>query len=169
MDDGRVHLYEGLFIISQAGGSDPAAALAQVSELLARIEAEVVLLQKWDDRRLAYPIRGQKRGLYVLAYFRAHASRLVNLERDCNLSEHVLRLMAIRADHIGEVELEVLRKEAETKTEARLRSSQRPDDDEADRDDDRKNAVDDASADGEDAREDAQDGARPAVRPALSE
>jgi small subunit ribosomal protein S6 len=123
MDDGRVHLYEGLFIISQAGGSDTGAALTLVSELLARIEAEIVLLQKWDDRRLAYPIRGQKRGLYVLAYFRANASRLVNLERDCNLSEHVLRMMTIRADHVGEVELDVLRKEAEGRAEARSRGS----------------------------------------------
>lgn len=150
MDDGRVHLYEGLFIISQAGGSDMAAAMTQVSDLLARIEAEIVLLQKWDDRRLAYPIRGQKRGLYILAYFRAPASRLINLERDCNLSEHVLRVMTIRADHIGEVELEVLRKEADSRAEARLRGRHAETDGEAG-DGVREHDGDDASRDEDDA------------------
>lgn len=117
--DQNVHLYEGLFLMSQTGGSDLAGALAHVSDLLARIEAEIVLLQKWDDRRLAYPVRGQKRGLYLLAYFKAQAGRIINLERDCNLSENVARAMILRADHIGEVELEIERKGAASRAEAR--------------------------------------------------
>ncbi len=151
MDDGRVHLYEGLFIITQAGGSDLAGALAHVSELLTRIEAEIVLLQKWDDRRLAYPIRGQKRGLYILAYFRAQASRLVNLERDCNLSEHVLRMMTIRADHIGEVELEVLRKEADSRAESKLRGGSGTEDGD-DSEGDHGSDTDPAASDDDDVR-----------------
>lgn len=122
--DENIHLYEGMFLMSQDGGSDLGGALAHISDLLGRIEAEIVLLQKWDDRRLAYPIKGQKRGLYLLAYFKADASRVVNLERDCNLSESIARVMVLRADHIGEAELEVARKgAADAKTEAALRDA----------------------------------------------
>ena len=87
-----------------------------------RAEAEVVAVKKWGERRLAYPIKGQKRGTYVLAYFRGRSDSYPRMERDCNLSEIVIRNMIIRADHIGETELEVVQKEPDLALEAKLTS-----------------------------------------------
>jgi len=99
-------LYEGLFLVSQTAAADLNAATEHIKGILARAEAEVVGLQKWDERRLAFPIKGQRRGTYFIAYFRAPHSKLVGLERDCNLSEQILRTLVLRADHFGEVEME---------------------------------------------------------------
>ena len=127
MSDTRTSLYEGMFLMSSAAGADLNGSLAHIQEILDRAEAEVVTLRKWDERRLAYAIKGQKRGLYIISYFNAQRSRIANIERDCNLSENVVRAMMLRADHFGEEELALEKQEAEKgSTEAALRSDDAP-------------------------------------------
>lgn len=124
MAEVRINLYEGMFLLNQqAVAADLSGAVEHIREILNRAEAEIIVLSKWDERKLAYEIRGQKRGLFVLAYFKARASQIANIDRDCNLSEQVLRSMIIRADHMGEEEIELAKKNAELAFEARLRSS----------------------------------------------
>ena len=106
MSDTTPVLYEALFLINQAAlATDSAGVTAHVQEMLDRAEAETLSLHKWDERKLAYPIEGQKRGTFLISYFRARPTQIANIERDCNLSEQVLRVMFIRADHMGEDEL----------------------------------------------------------------
>lgn len=115
-------LYEGLFLLNQgAVASDFAGVIEHVKELFTRAKAELLVLTKWDERRLAYEIKGQKRGLFLLAYFRAEGDAVAHIENDVNLSERVVRVMMIRADHVGETELEMARKEADLSLEAKLR------------------------------------------------
>ena len=121
-------LYDGLFLMNpQAVGTDLAGAIERVREILQRHEAEIVSIRKWDDRRLAYPIAGQKRGVYILALFRVAGQAIARIERDCHLSEEVARVMVIRGDHLGEVEIEQEKKAAETtQAEAQLREAGEP-------------------------------------------
>ena len=107
MADATPVLYEGLFLISQSAMSgDVEGAKQHVQEMLDRAEAQTLDLSKWEERKLAYPIEGQKRGTFLIAYFKARPTQIANIERDCNLSEQVLRVMFLRADHMGEVELQ---------------------------------------------------------------
>lgn len=106
MSDATPVLYESLFLVNQAAlASDAEGTVAHVKEMLDRAEAETLDLRQWDERKLAYPIEGQKRGTFLIAYFKARPTQIANIERDCNLSEQVLRVMFVRADHMGEVEL----------------------------------------------------------------
>ena len=124
MSNGPTPLYEGLFLLNQeAAAADFGGCVEFLKEVFERAEAELIVLSKWDERRLAYSIKGQKRGTYMLAYFRARGAQIANIERDCNLSDQVLRSMMVRADHIGETELELARKEAsDLSVETKLRS-----------------------------------------------
>ncbi len=110
MSDSLSSLYEGLFLVSQSAAVDLDAATAHIKGILARAEAEVIGLQKWDERRLAFPVKGQRRGTYFISYFKAPRTKLAALERDCNLSEQILRAMFLRSDHLGEVEMDLFRK-----------------------------------------------------------
>ena len=108
-------LYEGMFLINPATvNSSVAQAIQLVRELLERQHAEVLSIARWDERKLAYEIGGQKRGMYILAYFRIKGQLIANLERDVELSEQFIRSLIVRADHIGEAELEQARQDAET-------------------------------------------------------
>jgi len=106
MSDPSPRLYEGLFLVDQRSGVDHEEALEHLRQILERAEAEIEVLSRWEERRLAYAIKGQRRGLYLIAYFRARGAQVPNIERDVNLSEVLLRGMVIRADHLGEEELE---------------------------------------------------------------
>ena len=106
MSDTTPVLYEALFLVSQTAlASDSEGTVAHVKEMLDRAEAETLDLRQWDERKLAYPIEGQKRGTFLIAYFKARPTQIANIQRDCNLSEQVLRVMFVRADYMGEVEL----------------------------------------------------------------
>jgi small subunit ribosomal protein S6 len=107
MADDNTQLYEGMFLFNiQAINGELNVALEHMQEILNRAEAEVVALSRWDERKLAYEIKGQKRGLYLLAYFKVRGAQIANIERDVNLSEYLLRCLILRADHMGEVEIE---------------------------------------------------------------
>jgi small subunit ribosomal protein S6 len=72
----------------------------EIKRLMDRIDAEIVFCKKWDERRLAYKIKGCKRGVYVLVYFNADGSRIKELERDTKISEDVLRIMVVCAEGV---------------------------------------------------------------------
>lgn len=73
---------------------------AEIKRLMERAKAEVVFCKKWDERRLAYKVKGRKRGLYVLVYFNAPPERIGPLERDVQISENILRALVVRAEGV---------------------------------------------------------------------
>ena len=96
--------YEAMFLL-EGGVTDLQAASAPVAEMLSKVEAETVALKPWDERRLAYEIRGQRRGLYVLAYFKSDPERIVELEHNCKLDERILRLLVLRRETVTDEEV----------------------------------------------------------------
>ncbi len=100
MSEKKSSHYEGLFLFPQSVSSNLKGAADHIENILNRADAEIVSLQKWDERRLAFQIKGVKRGVYFLAYFTADHDRLAGIERDCNLSEELLRSLILRADHV---------------------------------------------------------------------
>ena len=103
MSDGK-KTYEAMFVLG-GSGADFEAASQPVRKILDRNEAEVLALKPWDDRHLAYEIKGRRRGLYALAYFKADPSKVVEIEHDCQLAEQILRALFLARDHLTEKEL----------------------------------------------------------------
>jgi small subunit ribosomal protein S6 len=93
------NVYECMFLLdpNKVAGDVPSAA-KQLHGLLERNNAEVLASRPWDERRLAYPIKGHKKGLYYLTYFRTEGKNLLNLERDLALNEMVLRYLVLHVD-----------------------------------------------------------------------
>ncbi|QYU70812.1 30S ribosomal protein S6 [Leptolyngbya sp. 15MV] len=124
MPENRTYTYEAMFLLGQAAAADLTGSLAHIHEIFRRNQCEVLAMKKWDERRLAYEIKKQKRGLYILAYFRAPAGNMAHFERDCNLSEKLLRTMVLRADHLSLDEIKAADGRDALETEAKMRASQ---------------------------------------------
>ncbi len=90
--------YEAMFLFDPTYGSTFENCEAEIGRLMERANGEILFCRKWDERRLAYRINGRKRGVYVLLFFKAPPDRITPMERDAKLSEHILRLMVLRAD-----------------------------------------------------------------------
>ena len=124
MTEERINAYEGLFLFPQTIGGDLQAAIDHIKEILAKSDVQLISLQKWDERRLAYEIKGNKRGVYFLVYFRAARTALASIERSCNLSELLLRFMIVRADQLTQEQMESVDGTAELADEIKLRAEQ---------------------------------------------
>lgn len=92
-----VNHYECLVLFDTtkiAGNQD--AAKNTVHATLQKHGAEILASRNWDERKLAYPIDGQKKGLYYLAYFKADSSKIDPIQGDFKLNEQILRFMTIK-------------------------------------------------------------------------
>ncbi|XVJ59788.1 MAG: 30S ribosomal protein S6 [Tepidisphaera sp.] len=118
----RFSNYEAMFLLSTAQAADFAGAIAHLNEILHRGHAELIAMKKWDERRLAYEIKGNKRGVYILAYFKAPNESLGHIERDLRLSEKILRSLILRADHLTMEEMQASDGRKELEVEAKLRA-----------------------------------------------
>ena len=83
--------YEAMFLLGSAHATDVDAATKVVRGIIERHDGKVIVLKKWDERKLAYEIRGEKRGLYVIAFFTAPSVSIAAIVRDVELSDQILR------------------------------------------------------------------------------
>ena len=121
---GRNYNYEGMFLVSQAVGADLGGVVDHIKEILGRADASLIAMKKWDERRLAYEIQKHKRGVYILTYFSCDPVNLSGIERDCNLSEKLLRVMVTRADHLTIDQMQAADGQEEIATEMKLRETE---------------------------------------------
>ena len=110
-------LYEAMFLVDTSIASDSEATKGMIRTLMDRAKAELLVCSLWDERRLAYDVDKHKRAAYVLCYFRADGANISTMERDVQLSEHLLRLLVLRADQISDEELERIISESQPKEE----------------------------------------------------
>lgn len=91
------NVYECMFLLdtTKVAGDVPAAA-KQLHGILERNQAEILASRPWDERRLAYPIKKHKKGLYYLTYFRTEGKNLRSIEQDIALNEMILRSLILK-------------------------------------------------------------------------
>ncbi|RME04485.1 MAG: 30S ribosomal protein S6 [Planctomycetota bacterium] len=102
-----MRLYEGFFLIDSNEASRNLDAIYQnIEEILKKYGAEIVRSGKWADRKLAYEIKGIKRGTYLLFYFCLDPQKLEEVRREFRIYEKVVRVMFLREERTKE---EILR------------------------------------------------------------
>ncbi len=93
------NVYECMFIFNaNAYARNPAGAATAVDELVTSNGGEILASRLWNEQKLAYPIKGHRKGAYWLSYFRIDSSQLVKFNRACQLNDSILRHLAIKLD-----------------------------------------------------------------------
>lgn len=93
------NVYEGVFIFdSNRYSRDPGGLSAQIAEMIRKHHGEVLVSRLWEERRLAYPINGQRKGAYWLTYFRMDSAEIAPIERELHLNDAVLRSLILKVD-----------------------------------------------------------------------
>lgn len=91
-------LYETIFIVRPDRGEEVKEFIDKFKKIIQDLGAEVNEVEEWGGRELAYPIRKQRRGYYVLMRHRATTSAVNELERNIKLNESILRFLTVRLD-----------------------------------------------------------------------
>lgn len=128
MSEITINNYEAMFLFPQAATASLDGASQHALAQLEKVGAEVISFRKWDDRRLAFPIKGNKRGVFFLGYFKLAGDKMAGLERNLLLSEEIVRFLIIRADHLSQEQMEAVEGRAELADEIKLRGEQQSDD-----------------------------------------
>jgi small subunit ribosomal protein S6 len=93
------NVYECMFIFNaNAYARNPAGASNSVDELVSSSGGEMLASRLWNEQKLAYPIKGHRKGAYWLAYFRIESSKMAKFNRACQLNDTILRHLAIKLD-----------------------------------------------------------------------
>ncbi len=108
MDNKRVRQYEIMFLFPPTGAPEASEAIDLARKVLEKHHCEILVLKKWDERKLAYEVARHKRGLYVIGFFKADTQVLAAIERDCKLNEKILRIMIVTAEHLTLAEMEAV-------------------------------------------------------------
>lgn len=91
------NVYEGLFIFdANKFARDHEALPKAVEEMISSEGGEVVVSRLWEERRLAFAIKGQRKGAYWLIYFRQDGDKIGALNRACELKSGVLRHLVLK-------------------------------------------------------------------------
>ncbi len=91
--------YELTYIVNSVLSED------QIKDLVERVTvyikeggSDILDVDVWGSRRLAYPIQKKRNGFYVNMYFRAPGSFIGRLERALEIDDNILRYLTIKMD-----------------------------------------------------------------------
>jgi small subunit ribosomal protein S6 len=107
-------LYEHVFIARQdINASQVESITADFSKIIEENEGKVAKSEYWGLKTLAYRIKKNRKGHYVLLNIDAPHAAIAEMERQIRLNEDVLRFMTIRVDELEEGQSIVLRSKAD--------------------------------------------------------
>ncbi len=94
--------YESVLIARQdLGASQVNSLVADLSEAVKKEGGEVVKVDNWGLKNLAYRIKKNRKGHYVLLNIVAPAKAIFEYERLMRLNEDVIRYMTIKVDEFN--------------------------------------------------------------------
>ncbi len=95
----QTNTYEGMFILDPTKyARDPLATSQQIGDMIMQNGGTVLASRLWDERKLAYPINGHKKGVYWLAYFSMPGDGITPLERQCEINDDIIRKLILKVD-----------------------------------------------------------------------
>lgn len=90
-------VYEGLFILdANRYARDHESLPRDLEGFITSAGGEILVSRLWEERRLAYPIKGQRKGAYWLTYFRLSTQKVGEVTRQCEIKEGILRQLFVR-------------------------------------------------------------------------
>jgi small subunit ribosomal protein S6 len=92
-----MNIYENIIVFDAALTDEEAdAAISKIKELIAGNGGEVLKVDIWGRKKLAYEIKKQKKGLYVLMFYKTPPTTLKKLEEFYKVFDAILKFMIIK-------------------------------------------------------------------------
>ena len=90
--------YEVMFIVNIANEEVIQAAVKLVQDTITRIGGTVVKVDEWGRRHLAYEVKHQNEGYYVVVEFEADPAQITELDRTIKIHEEIIRHIIVKQD-----------------------------------------------------------------------
>ena len=94
-----INSYEVMFIVDADLGEETInATVDKFTNLIAK-NGELVEVNVWGKRRLAYPINDKPEGYYVVATFKSNPEFPAELDRKFNINEKIMRSLIVKLEY----------------------------------------------------------------------
>lgn len=94
-----IQTYDCFFLFdSNKFNRDPDGVSGTIRKNIEALGGEILASRLWEERKLAFPIKGQSKGTYWISYFNLDTSKLVEFNRTCTLDENILRHLVLKVD-----------------------------------------------------------------------
>ena len=94
-----VRPYEALYIVRpDLSDEEVNSIMEKYKQVVESQGAEVENVNRWEKRSLAYEVKGQKEGIYVLMNFKSEAKAESELDRLLKIGDDVIRHIIVRLD-----------------------------------------------------------------------
>ena len=96
--------YESVLIARQdLGASQVSNIVSEMSNVIANQGGEVVRVDNWGLKNLAYRIKKNRKGHYVLLNISAPAQAIAEYERLLRVNEDIIRYMTVKVEEFSDV------------------------------------------------------------------
>lgn len=91
--------YETISIIKPTVSEENIAAIsAKTADIIKNAGGEILKVDQWGLRKLAYPIKKEPSGYYVYTVFSGNGAAIDEMERIFRIDDNVLKYMTIKLD-----------------------------------------------------------------------
>jgi len=95
--------YETIFIIDPDIESEGVESIIEdIQNLVSGSGGQVIKVDRWGKKRLAYEVKGNRDGYYGLINFEADPQFIQRLGRYYGLTEQIIKYMTVRAEELPE-------------------------------------------------------------------
>lgn len=116
-----MNIYENIIIMNAAISDEEAeAAVTKIKDLVTGQGGEVLKVDVWGRRKLAYEIKKQKKGLYVLLIYKTPSATVKKLEDFYKVFDVVLKYMVVKLEKKQVQDLEKSEPVAEAPAEQKV-------------------------------------------------
>ena len=109
--------YETIFIVQIDLPTDELNSLIErYRAIVTALKGTIIKVEKWGKRKLAYEIKKQSNGYYVMIDFAGKSAIIDELERNFKIDDKILKFMTIMKD--GNVDLAKIEKEKQEESQS---------------------------------------------------
>ena len=114
-----IHTYEAIIIFNTTGMTEDTRkeSIQHCSTMIRDNSAEIIKIDEWGEKSLAYPIHGHKKGYYVTYMFRSTKEDAEHIDKRLESFPDVIKYMIVENDYYADKNEDCINSEEDTVNE----------------------------------------------------
>ena len=95
----RAREYETIFILHPESDTKVIDKLAtRCREVISRLDGKLLRAENWGNRRLAYPVKKNPKGIYIYLRYLGYQDMVHEIERNLRMIDTVIKYLTVKVD-----------------------------------------------------------------------
>lgn len=91
-----MYVYESISILKPSLNDDEVQKITSKLESIVKKSGELLGVENWGKKKLAYEVQKEKRGIYLLIRFRGDGKNIPELERNYRFDDNIIKFLTVK-------------------------------------------------------------------------